>query len=122
MEIDLNQIGAFIGDHGLALFLVIGTALVMVYGLWKPPAWIQLPIQQWLLKKLEAIERETQAQELIADSTQAISRTAEEIREALRTQERRIEEIAHHTGRGSQWLDDWGEFVREMFQRQFDQQ
>ncbi|MCG6157136.1 hypothetical protein [Rubinisphaera margarita] len=122
MEIDLNQIGAFIGDHGLALFLVIGAALVLVYGLWKPPAWIQLPIQQWLLKKLEAIEREAQAQELIADSTRAISRTAEEIREALRTQERRIEEIAHHTGRGSQWLDDWGEFVREMFQRQFEQQ
>ncbi len=122
MEIDLNQIGTFIGDHGLALFLVIGAALVLVYGLWKPPAWIQLPIQQWLLKKLESIERETQAQELIAESTRAISRTAEEIREALRTQERRVEEIAHHTGRGSQWLDDWGEFVREMFQRQFDQQ
>ncbi|WP_339612711.1 hypothetical protein [uncultured Rubinisphaera sp.] len=117
MVMTLEQAGEFVANHGLAIFLVVGAFLVLVYGLWKPPSWIHGPFESWISKKLEAIERETRAQEMIAESTKAISQTAEEIREAIRAQDRDLEEICQSSRKSSAWFDAWGDIAKEMFQR-----
>lgn len=113
---DWSEAGEFVANHGLAIFLVVGATIVFVSAMWKPPEWIRYPIVSWINRCGEAMTREAEAQELIAKSTQSISQTAGEIREGLRRQEEILDEIRQQSRQTGQWVETWGEVMRDMVQ------